>query len=58
MGGGFGGKESQATLLGGAAALARGAPAGRRSSALDRDDDMVMTGKRHDFESTTVRLRR
>jgi xanthine dehydrogenase large subunit len=51
MGGGFGGKESQPALL---AALA--AVAGRRLGRavklrMDRDDDMVVTGKRHPFES-------
>jgi xanthine dehydrogenase large subunit len=49
MGGGFGGKESQAALIAAAAAvLARkaGRPVKLR---LDRDADMVMTGKRHDF---------
>ena len=49
MGGGFGGKESQAALIAAAAAvLARktGRPVKLR---LDRDTDMAMTGKRHDF---------
>jgi xanthine dehydrogenase large subunit len=49
MGGGFGGKESQAAQWAALAALAArltGRPAKIR---LDRDDDMVMTGKRHDF---------
>jgi xanthine dehydrogenase large subunit len=49
MGGGFGGKESQATQWAALAALAArkfGRPAKLR---LDRDDDMAMTGKRHDF---------
>src|SRR5277367_6274507 len=49
MGGGFGGKESQAALIAAAAAvLARktGRPVKLR---LDRDTDMLMTGKRHDF---------
>ena len=49
MGGGFGGKESQATQWAVIAALAAritGRPAKMR---LDRDDDMMMTGKRHDF---------
>jgi xanthine dehydrogenase large subunit len=49
MGGGFGGKESQAALIAaGAAVLARkcGRPVKLR---LDRDADMLMTGKRHDF---------
>jgi xanthine dehydrogenase large subunit len=49
MGGGFGGKESQPSLIAAVAALAArktGRPAKLR---LDRDDDMVLTGKRHDF---------
>jgi xanthine dehydrogenase large subunit len=49
MGGGFGGKESQAALIAAAAAvLARktGRPVKLR---LDRDADMLITGKRHDF---------
>jgi xanthine dehydrogenase large subunit len=52
MGGGFGGKESQAaqwTALAALAAHATGRPAKCR---LDRDDDMIMTGKRHDFKIT------
>jgi xanthine dehydrogenase large subunit len=49
MGGAFGGKETQAALFAGAAALVAcktGRPAKFR---CDRDDDMVMTGKRHPF---------
>ena len=49
MGGGFGGKESQATqwaVLAALAAVKTGQPCKFR---LDRDDDMIMTGKRHDF---------
>ena len=49
MGGAFGGKESQAAqwaCLAALAARATGRPAKLR---LDRDDDMAMTGKRHDF---------
>lgn len=49
MGGAFGGKESQAAFFAAAAALVAhhtGRPAKCRA---DRDDDMVMTGKRHDF---------
>ena len=49
MGGGFGGKESQPALLAAAAAvIARntGRPVKLR---LDRDADMLITGKRHDF---------
>jgi xanthine dehydrogenase large subunit len=49
MGGGFGGKESQGNALACACAVvarATGRPAKMR---YDRDDDMVVTGKRHDF---------
>ena len=49
MGGGFGGKETQATAPAAACALVAaltGRPARMR---YDRDDDMVITGKRHDF---------
>ncbi|WP_147107734.1 xanthine dehydrogenase molybdopterin binding subunit [Tateyamaria sp. syn59] len=49
MGGGFGGKESQGNALAVACAVAArltGAPCKMR---YDRDDDMVITGKRHDF---------
>jgi xanthine dehydrogenase large subunit len=49
MGGGFGGKETQSIHYAALAALAArktGRPAKIR---LDRDDDMVMTGKRHAF---------
>jgi xanthine dehydrogenase large subunit len=47
MGGGFGGKESQASLIAVAASLLAqktGRPVKHR---LDRDDDMILTGKRH-----------
>ncbi len=50
MGGAFGGKESQAAQWAAIAALAAhvtGRPAKMR---LDRDDDMMLTGKRHDFD--------
>ena len=49
MGGGFGGKETSPAHIAAIAALAAhktGRPAKLR---LDRDDDMIMTGKRHDF---------
>jgi xanthine dehydrogenase large subunit len=49
MGGGFGGKESQANALAIACAVAAertGRPCRMR---YDRDDDMTITGKRHDF---------
>ncbi|WP_292041942.1 xanthine dehydrogenase molybdopterin binding subunit [Massilia sp. UBA6681] len=49
MGGGFGGKESQSALWAAAAAIA--ARRTRRPVKLraDRDDDMLVTGKRHCF---------
>lgn len=49
MGGGFGGKETQANLFACVAALA--ARKLKRPVKLrpDREDDMVITGKRHDF---------
>ena len=50
MGGAFGGKESQPALIAciaGLMAQKTGKPCKLR---LDRDDDMIMTGKRHDFE--------
>ena len=50
MGGGFGGKETQPALIAciaGLMAQKTGKPCKLR---LDRDDDMLMTGKRHDFE--------
>ncbi len=49
MGGGFGGKESQPTQWAALAALGvlkTGRPVKCR---LDRDDDMIMTGKRHEM---------
>jgi xanthine dehydrogenase large subunit len=49
LGGAFGGKETQATLFACVAALlahSTGRPVNLR---VDRDDDMIMTGKRHDF---------
>jgi xanthine dehydrogenase large subunit len=52
MGGAFGGKETQAALFAAAAALVAhrtGRPAKFR---CDRDDDMAITGKRHDFRVT------
>ena len=49
MGGGFGGKESQGNAL--AVACALGASLTGRACKMryDRDDDMMITGKRHDF---------
>ncbi len=49
MGGGFGGKETQGNLFAAVAAIA----AKKLNRAVkirpDRDDDMIATGKRHDF---------
>ena len=49
MGGAFGGKETQSNLFAAVAALA--AKKFNRAVKLrpDRDDDMIVTGKRHDF---------
>ncbi|KFB09068.1 xanthine dehydrogenase molybdopterin binding subunit [Nitratireductor basaltis] len=49
MGGGFGGKETQANIFAAVAAIA--AKKTRRPVKIrpDRDDDMIATGKRHDF---------
>ncbi|PSC04495.1 xanthine dehydrogenase molybdopterin binding subunit [Alsobacter soli] len=49
MGGGFGGKESQASQWAAMAALAARVTGRPCKIRLDRDDDMAMTGKRHDF---------
>ena len=49
MGGGFGGKESQASLIAAVAALLATKTKRPVKLRLDRDDDMVLTGKRHDF---------
>ena len=49
MGGAFGGKESQGNALAVACAIAA-RPTGRPCKMrYDRDDDMMITGKRHDF---------
>ncbi|WP_421983075.1 xanthine dehydrogenase molybdopterin binding subunit [Roseibium sp.] len=50
MGGGFGGKESQANQWAALAALAAARTGKTCKVRLDRDDDMIMTGKRHDFK--------
>ncbi len=50
MGGGFGGKESQANGCACLAALAAERTGQAAKMRLDRDDDMVITGKRHDFQ--------
>jgi xanthine dehydrogenase large subunit len=49
MGGGFGGKESQPALLAAAAAILAAKTHRPVKLRLDRDADMIMTGKRHDF---------
>jgi xanthine dehydrogenase large subunit len=51
MGGGFGGKESQATQWAALAALAARVTGRPCKVRLDRDDDFILTGKRHDFRS-------
>lgn len=48
MGGGFGGKESQATQWAALAALAAHHTGKPCKIRLDRDEDFVLTGKRHD----------
>ena len=50
MGGAFGGKETQAALPAAVAALAAAKLRRPVKICLDRDDDMILTGKRHDFE--------
>ena len=50
MGGGFGGKESQGNALAVACALAARATGHPCKMRYDRDDDMVITGKRHDLK--------
>ncbi len=49
MGGGFGGKETNGNLPAAAAALIAKRTGRAAKICYDRDDDMVMTGKRHDF---------
>ncbi|HXQ40340.1 MAG TPA: xanthine dehydrogenase molybdopterin binding subunit [Candidatus Udaeobacter sp.] len=49
MGGGFGGKETQAAQWAAIAALAAVKTGRAAKFRLERDDDMVMTGKRHAF---------
>ncbi len=49
MGGGFGGKESQGNALAIACAVAARATGRPARMRYDRDDDMVITGKRHDL---------
>ncbi len=49
MGGGFGGKESQGNALAVGCAVAARATGRPCKMRYDRDDDMMITGKRHDF---------
>ncbi len=51
MGGAFGGKESQAAQTSALAALAAHVTQRPCKFRLDRDDDFLMTGKRHDFRA-------
>ena len=50
MGGGFGGKESQSALLACITAIAAARLRRPVKLRLDRDDDFMITGKRHDFD--------
>jgi xanthine dehydrogenase large subunit len=49
MGGAFGGKESQAALFACVAAILARRTGRAVKMRVDRDDDMIMTGKRHAF---------
>jgi xanthine dehydrogenase large subunit len=49
MGGAFGGKETQAATIACIAAIMVVKTGRACKLRLDRDDDMIMTGKRHDF---------
>jgi len=49
MGGAFGGKETQAAAFAAACALVAAKTGRAAKFRADRDDDMVATGKRHDF---------
>jgi xanthine dehydrogenase large subunit len=49
MGGGFGGKESQGNALAVSCAVVAAKLGRPTKMRYDRDDDMVITGKRHDF---------
>jgi len=51
MGGGFGGKESQATPFAAMASLVAYKTGLAARLILSKDDDMVMTGKRHPFKN-------
>ena len=49
LGGGFGGKESQSALFACVVSVAAQLLKRPVKLRLDRDDDMMITGKRHDF---------
>ncbi|MEN8684173.1 molybdopterin cofactor-binding domain-containing protein, partial [Marivita sp.] len=49
MGGGFGGKESQGNALAIACAIVAASTGRPAKMRYDRDDDFMITGKRHDF---------
>ena len=49
MGGAFGGKETQGNLFAVTAALVASMTGRAAKARPDRDDDMIITGKRHDF---------
>ena len=49
MGGAFGGKETQGNLFAVVAALVATMTGRAAKARPDRDDDMIITGKRHDF---------
>jgi xanthine dehydrogenase large subunit len=51
MGGAFGGKETQPSIMACACALAASITNKAVKCRLDRDDDMIMTGKRHAFDT-------
>jgi xanthine dehydrogenase large subunit len=51
MGGAFGGKETQAAAFAAACALVAARTGRPAKIRADRDDDMAMTGKRHDFRA-------
>ncbi len=51
MGGAFGGKETQAAAYAAACALVAAKTGRPAKIRADRDDDMAMTGKRHEFEA-------
>jgi xanthine dehydrogenase large subunit len=51
MGGGFGGKEGNASIFSQSAALAAHKLQKPVKLRVNRDDDMVITGKRHDFRA-------